>query len=150
MNSPQTDNPQDAAVPGRGRSRVWTTVLLAVVIFVAGAAVGGGATVLVGLRRLEHALQHPQMMPQRITDRLTRRLDLSPDQAARVRQIVTQRQATFEEIRREMYPRVTAELDRARDEIAEVLTDEQRAQWQRLFEKTRRRFRPPPPRNADG
>ena len=145
MSSSPTDSPQDAAVPSRGRTRVWTTVLLAALIFVAGAAVGGGATVLVGLRRLEHALQHPQMMPQRITDRLTRRLDLSPQQAAQVRQIITQRQAAFEEIRREMYPRVTAELDRARDEIAEVLTDEQREQWKSLFEKTRRRFRPPPP-----
>jgi hypothetical protein len=44
-----------------------------------------------------------------------------------------------------MYPRVTAELDRARDEIAAVLTDAQREQWKSLFEKTRHRFRPPPP-----
>jgi Spy/CpxP family protein refolding chaperone len=145
MNSPQTHNPQNVAVPGRSRTRVWTTVLLAAVIFVAGAAVGGGATVLVALRRLEYAMHHPQVVPQRLTDRLTRRLDLTPDQAARVKAIIIERQAAFEAIRLEMYPRVTAQLDQARDEIDEVLTDEQREQWQAWFDKTRRRFRPPPP-----
>ena len=145
MSSSQTDNLQDAASAGRRKSRVWTTVLMAVLIFVAGAAVGGGATVLLALNRLEYALHHPQMMPQRLTDRLTRRLDLTPDQATRVRQIITVRQEAFEEIRRDLYPRVTAELDGSRDEIAEVLTDEQRVKWSAWFEQARRRFRPPPP-----
>jgi hypothetical protein len=145
MTQPDTEQTTPTNLPPRKKRRLWLTVLMALLIFGAGAAVGVAGTVLVALKRLEHTLHHPEVVPERLTARLKRRLDLTPGQAEQVKKIIVERQAALQEIRRTAYPLVSLELEKARDQISEVLNDDQRAAWEAWFEEARRRFHPPPP-----
>lgn len=114
-------------------------------IFFSGMVCGGGLTVIVAVRNIRHAIHHPEEVPARLTRYLTRRLDLSSDQAEQVEGLIVQRQAHLQAIRRETQPRVAAELSALREEIGQVLTPDQRAKWDDIFDEAIDRWMPPPP-----
>lgn len=117
-------------------------VLVAGLIFLLGVLFGGAMTVGVGVHCLRYAIKHPEAMPARITARLTRKLDLSAEQRTRVGTILEDGQKSLMAIRSEVHPRVQSELDRIADDIADVLNDQQRQQWESLFEKLRQKWAP--------
>jgi hypothetical protein len=127
------------------RPRRWPRIVAALLIFFGGMVCGGGLTVIVAVRNIRHAIHHPEEVPARITRYLTRRLDLSPDQAEQIEGLIAQRQAHLQAIRRETQPRVAAELSGLREEIGQVLTPEQRAKWDDIFDDAVDRWMPPPP-----
>jgi cell division protein FtsB len=125
--------------------RRWLTVVLSLLIFGAGFVAGGGTAVIVALRTVRENIQHPERAADRIADRLRDRLELTDEQAANVRNIVHRRQEALMAIRSQVQPRVMAELDQARDEIADVLDPQRKAQWLTLFADLRRQWMPPLP-----
>lgn len=127
------------------RPRRWLRVVAALLIFIGGMVCGGGLTVIVAVRDIRHAMRHPEEVPPRITRYLTHRLDLSPDQADQIERLIAEHQAHFQAIRRETQPRVSAELSELREQISEVLTPEQRAKWDDIFDEAVERWMPPPP-----
>lgn len=123
--------------PGRRRA-----VTLALVIFVSG-AVAGGAIALTAVRHsTQSAFREPELVPARLAARMSRRLRLDPAQEAAVAGIIAERQAAWLEIRRSARPRVDAEIERLRREVAAVLRPRQAEQWDRWFERGRRRWLP--------
>ena len=92
--------------------RRWLTVVLSLLIFAAGFVVGGGTAVITVLRTVRQNIHHPERAPARITARLRRRLDLSDEQTRKVQAIVEHRQLALMEIRRQVQPRVMAELEK--------------------------------------
>ncbi len=125
-----------ASLPAAPRRR-WRSLLLALLIFVSGLIVGGGLTLI----RVRHgalwAIHHPEEAPPRIAAHLRWKLGLSDEQTEQVEQIVRKRQQALQAIRREVQPRVTAELDRVEAEISGMLNDAQRAKWHKLFTQLR-------------
>jgi hypothetical protein len=131
--------------PTLPRRRRWPRVVAALLIFLGGMVCGGGLTVIVAVRNIRHAMHHPEEVPARLTRYLTRRLDLSSDQAGQVENLIARRQTHLQAIRRETQPRVAAELAGLREEIGQVLTPEQRAKWDGIFDEAIDRWMPPPP-----
>lgn len=128
--------------PLKKRSR-WRGWLVALLIFVGGAAFGAGVTVVISVRALQQAVQHPERAPARLTARIARRLDLSTAQRRQVLQILTQRQRALQQIRREVQPRVETELSVLDNEILTVLTPNQQAEWKEMLASVRENWLPP-------
>jgi len=72
-----------------------------------------------------HAIKHPEQVPARATTRLAQRLDLSDEQRAEVEQILRRRLQLLTAIRRQLRPQIDGQLDGLREDIAEVLNDDQ-------------------------
>jgi len=144
MNPEIPNNVLQPLPPPAGRRR-WLTILLALVVFVAGMASGAALTVHFAVSRLQFAIHHPEAAPPRIAAVIQRRLDLDDQQRAEVEKIVAKHQREIAAIRRQFQPEIVDELDLVRDEIAAVLKEPQRERWTQLFEHFKQRWLPPAP-----
>lgn len=133
-------SPTSASLP-KPRRR-WLTLLLSLIIFIGGVVVGTGGTIAVAVHRIQYAIHHPEEAPRRITDRLRSKLSLDAQQADAVYAVVARRQANLQAIRREVQPRVEAELDGAVSEVEGVLRPEQAAKWRQMVRQIREQWLP--------
>jgi hypothetical protein len=131
-------------LPPRRRRR-WLTVLLGLVILGCGAIIGAGVALVVVRDRVLYALRHPEEMPARVTARLRRTLGLTEQQTEKVRVIVERRHAALQMIRRFVQPRVEAQLENFREDVAAVLSPPQAEAWRSHFDALRRTWVPPLP-----
>jgi hypothetical protein len=143
MTEVSASSPAPALAPSRRRR--WRTWLFALFIFLGGAALGSALTAGAIFRSFRHAMMHPEEAPQRITARLKSGLDLTNEQADQVRAIITRRQQSLMQIRRDVQPRVELELDQLESEIAAVLYAGQQEVWRTLATRFRRNWLPPVP-----
>jgi hypothetical protein len=111
-------------------------------------AIGSGATVIVVYKMVVHAIRHPEEAPARITERVRNKLDLTDEQAAKVKEIVARRQKAIQAIRREMQPRIEKEVDGARDEVAALLDPEKARKWRERVDLLKDTWLPAPPRDS--
>jgi len=139
MSEPSTANP--IATPRRR----WPGILLSLVIFAGGLMVGSGLSIAIAVHHIRYGGYHPEQAPPRIAAFLARRLDLDSKQAQQVEQLIAKHQANLEAIRRDVGPRVDAEIAALRQDIAAILTPEQRSKWDRIFDEALDRWLPPPP-----
>jgi hypothetical protein len=119
--------------------------LLALVIFMAGVVVGSGLTFKVITTGFKRFFQDPETLAQHITRRMEKTLDLTDDQVVRVRQIILERQKAFHTLRKEVQPRLEAEMENTRRELNAVLTPEQARKWERRYGRLLRFWLPAPP-----
>ena len=137
------DTPSSPLV--RTRRRWVRTFLLALVIFISGVVVGGGLTFKVITTGFKRVFQDPETLAERITHRMKKTLDLTDDQVIRVRQIILARQKAFHALRKEVQPRLEAEIENTRRELAAVLTPEQARKWGKRYGRLLRFWLPSPP-----
>jgi hypothetical protein len=130
--------------PTRPRRR-WLRIVLWLVIFGSGLLVGTGLTLIAVRRGVLQAIHHPEQMPTNVSRRLQRTLDLDDQQTQQVREILRRRQVDLEQIRVRYQPEIEEQLDLIRAEIGEVLDDQQRNAWYRIFDNKRRIWIPPLP-----
>jgi len=122
----------------------WKVVLATLVIFIAGLVTGA-----VGVHRLLKTNRpppraepmHPWMLRDGFRAELERRLQLTPEQSESIERIMREGQERVREISSLVTPEIQAELKAVRAEIRDVLTPEQR----REFEEIIRARRPRPP-----
>ena len=131
-----------AQSPPPRRSRPWLTVLLCVLIFLAGGVAGGGAVALHMARRFMEAVRHPEVIPDRIVSRLRRPLDLDAEQELKIKAILARRQATLLEARAAALQRAGPEFDGIEDDVAAVLRPDQVERWHELYENVRDEWMP--------
>jgi len=124
-------NPSQPLPPAPRRR--WLTVLLLLVIFFSGSVLGGGGMFVFLRNRALHVLHHPEDGPARMANRLRSKLGLSAEQTRQVEEILRQRQLALQAIRREVQPRVVAELNEVERQIAAVLDDAQQEKWHAIF-----------------
>ncbi len=122
----------------RIHGRTWLVVLLSVVIFVSGAIVGGGATMMWIRNQSREAWEHPERMSERIAGRIAERFELDDEQTARVREVVRRRHQALMQARESMLSQVDPELDRFTDEIAAQIPADRRDDFRSSFEDMRR------------
>jgi len=104
-------------------------ILVVIVTFTAGVAVGVFATHIVHVRG-EHM---PPVFPTRMmVNRLDRRLDLTDQQRVQVEQIIRRHHAAITTMWQGMHPRVHREIEQANAEITRILTPEQRKKFERI------------------
>ncbi len=128
------------------KKKRWRSFLLGVLILVSGMAIGTGGTVVVMKHIILHAIQHPEKVPQRITDRMRGKLDLTEDQAAKVKAILTERQKKIQDLLRQIQPEVDKEFEKAKEDVAAILKPGQAEKWRERFDRLRIWF-PAPPAN---
>ena len=122
-----------------GAYRLLIRLVLAVVIFGSGVAVGIGGYQLYLDRRAEYYRSHPEEAATRFADKLADRLDLNDQQARKVKQIVIEQWPGFQRIRNDMYPRMKAQMDQFRAKLVGVLNEKQLKAWdeyQASFERS--------------
>ena len=144
MKSETPSNVSQQLPPPASRRR-WLTLLLALVIFVAGMASGAALTVHFAVSRLQFAIHHPEAAPPRIAAAIQRRLDLDDAQSAEVEKIIAKHQLEIAAIRRKFQPEIIEQLDSVLDEVAAVLQEPQREKWTTLFDQFQERWLPPMP-----
>ena len=80
-----------------------------------------------------------------VAARLQSKLRLDEEQTRQVESILRERQTRLQDIRRRTQPEVEAELDQIAEQIAAVLNESQRQQWQNTFQSLRRTWLPASP-----
>ncbi len=135
------------------RTRATRIVLYAALIFGAGAITG--AFVAPHLGRAFMRPPRPEQMAEHMMDRLRGGLDLTPEQAARIKPLIEKTGQEMETIRKETTRRVFDRIAETNEEITSFLTPEQRTKFQRMEVEHRQRLQlyhplaespgPPPP-----
>ncbi|WP_415907817.1 hypothetical protein [Oleiharenicola sp. Vm1] len=142
----------------------WKLVLLLTGIFLAGAVAGGFVTLEVGKSMLRKRLAPDNWGPARLK-MLEKHLDLTSDQIERLKPIVRRDVDELNRLRQQGFQETRRILERMEKDIAEVLTPEQRAKFEKLNAEMRERARrlmeqrrnekgerraPPPPPEGEG
>jgi hypothetical protein len=120
-------------------------MLLVVAIFLGGAACGAAIATLAVTRHIHGGMQDPHSIASHITARFGKMLDLTDQQVDQVQRIIMRRHDALIDIRREIQPRLEAELSILEEEIAGVLNEEQRAKWHAHAAMVRAQWLPPIP-----
>ncbi|HSR10220.1 MAG TPA: hypothetical protein VLS90_02160 [Thermodesulfobacteriota bacterium] len=132
------------------RRRWVRTILVALVIFVSGAMIGGGLTVLIIAGGAKRYFQDPAVSADRITHRMKKQLDLTEDQVTQVHRIILERQQAFQSLRKQVQPQVKAQIEKTRRELSAVLTPEQARKWEKRFDRFRKFWMPKDRDNQPG
>lgn len=135
-----TTTPTSVNKNGRARH-----VALVGLVFLGGCACGAALATLAIKHAVHHAMQSPQTMAGHIAERLSGFLDLSDEQEKQVEQILVRRHEALTDIRREIQPKLEAELNILEQEIAAVLDDRQRVKWHEHAAAVRSQWLPPIP-----
>lgn len=136
MSEDQTPNPQPETavrVPPMPRRRRWVSIVLTLVIFLAGMIAGVGGLIILVRYQAMKKLQHPEQEVPRMAARIGWQLKLNPVQVKEVEKILRNRMAALDGVRREVQPRVNAELDLVDKQITELLDARQAENWHKIF-----------------
>ena len=128
------------------RRRTWLTVILCVLIFGGGLAVGAGGTVLWVVRHVRDAVQHPELAPHRVAERLQRRLDLDDATTDRVQAAIERVEPDLLEARADFVDRIDPLLDQIDNDVASVLPPDKLDEWHHQFRRFRDDWVPRPDR----
>ena len=117
------------------KKRRWKLVLLGLIILFCGMIIGAGITFHIGNVMILHVLGPGDEMADRITKRIDRNLDLTDKQRSQVAEIVARRVSAFKRILFDVYPKVKEQFALLHDEIAPILTEEQKRKWEKHYER---------------
>ena len=132
--------------PAAPRRRTWITVLLCLLIFGGGLAVGAGGTVLWVVRHVRDAVQHPELAPHRVAERLQRRMDLDEATTLRVEAAIERVEPDMLEARADFLDRMDPLLEQIEADVANVLPKDKLDEWHRQFRRFRDDWVPRPER----
>jgi Spy/CpxP family protein refolding chaperone len=135
-------------------AKTWQVILATIAIFVAGLVTGGAVTLGVVKWIASHRGPNPaallQGFPQRqgqmqqfgpqLMRRYAEQLGLTDEQRARIVPIVRRTAAQLGRDRREVQLQTALALEKMQDEIADVLTPEQRLKFEDMIAKQRARL----------
>ncbi len=145
------DNPQQAPLPkppADGAKRRCLTILLTLVVFASGLAIGSGLSFMYMDHLREHYRNHPEEAPYRFAERLRKELGLNDAQAKQVQDIIVDRWPKYMRTRREVYSAFEVHLGALDKDIAAVLREDQRQRWDEYMNRLRRNMNPPEPATA--
>lgn len=120
------------------KKRRWKFALLGLVILLCGMIIGAGITFHAGNVMMFHALSPDGETADRITKRIARKLDLTEEQRSRVSKIVAQRVSAYKGVLIEAYPRIKEQVELLHDEVAPLLTEDQKVKWEKHYKGMQR------------
>jgi len=122
----------------QGKTRIWIAMVL---LFVSGIAVGFfGSNLLLRRQVNEFVGRGPSGMHTRVVQRALRDLELTPEQRREIDLIIEETEPKLHLLGDELHRTMDSTLNEQHERIKAVLTDEQRADFERRLEEMRRRF----------
>lgn len=121
--------------------RRWLTLAMIATVFISGAVIGSGSTMIVVNRRVEEASsRHWNAVCERMLPALRSELELTDDQYADVEQIIRRHLAKLNEIRDEVIrPAIREEFAQMEQQVSAVLDERQNDRWLAWLEERRQR-----------
>jgi len=113
----------------------WKSLLLLVLVFFAGLAVGVVGTRIVVRRVVQGAIAHPERVQTYMERNLTRRLRLDNDQQVKLHDILTDTRGQLTSLRKEFQPQAAEVLTDADKKISALLTPEQQERYDKFKER---------------
>jgi ElaB/YqjD/DUF883 family membrane-anchored ribosome-binding protein len=124
--------------------RKWVTLLLMAVVFAAGGAIGAGIMAII--RPPPRPAWTPpassQQIRDRLVDRINERVKLTPAQSEQVRRIADDYVQDSLALRASVQPQMSQEMNELHDDVAAVLTENQKPAWDTLFAEFKARWTP--------
>jgi hypothetical protein len=116
----------------------WKWVLLGLAILFCGMVIGAGVTFHAGHVMMFRAISPRGDMAERVTKHIDRDLHLTDQQRTQVAKIVAHRVSAFKTILIDAYAGIKEQFELLHDEVAPILTDEQKLKWERRYKKMQR------------
>ena len=113
----------------------WKSILLLLLVFSAGLAVGVVGTRVVVRRAVQHAMMNPERVELVMERNLTRRLQLDNDQQAKLHTVLTDTRAQLTDLRKQYQPQAAEIWRGAGTKISAFLTSEQQAKFSKIKEQ---------------
>jgi hypothetical protein len=128
------ENPVNTPSQTLKKSR-WKLALLGLVIFFCGMVIGAGITFHAGSVMMFRAISPRGEMAERVTKHIDRDLDLTDEQRSQVAKIVAHRISASKNILIDAYVRIEEEFELLHDEVAPILTEQQKLRWEKHYKK---------------
>jgi hypothetical protein len=116
----------------------WKLVLLGFLILFCGMVIGAGITFHAGSVMMFRAISPRGDMAERVTKHIDRDLDLTDEQRSQVARIVALRISAFRNIVIDAYGKTEEQFELLHDEVAPILTEEQKPKWEKHYKKLHR------------
>ena len=114
-------------------------------VFASGIGVGAVGASQYMLSRMQHYRANPEVLPGELSAKLQSRMNLSDEQTAKVRGIITLRHGNITSLRDASAPGILQEFSLMEQEIANVLNPTQRELWHETADWARKTFSPTDP-----
>lgn len=114
----------------------WKSILLLVLVFFAGIAVGVVGTRAVVRHAVQTAIVHPEKVQAIMERNLTRRLRLDNEQQVKLHAILTDTRTQLTDLRKQFQPQAATILHDTDQKISALLTPEQQSRYEKIKEKT--------------
>lgn len=124
------------------RQRRWLSFAMMVLVFGSGSVIGSGLTMIAVNDKYDARLKNPPSCRDHVLPAMQRELDLSEDQATKVKAILTDHDRAMGKIWMDMGPKWREQLKRLEEQVNGVLTADQQAKWHAWLEQRRRRVWP--------
>lgn len=128
----------------------WRMAFFGMVILVAGIVIGGALMMILAPQMLIKPPPGPEFDSMRVIPLLRADLGLTDEQTEKIKPIMDKHMAKLNQLRMDARTEIGETLKQMNDEIAAVLTDEQRAKWQRELAQLERDLHPPDWRRGEG
>lgn len=110
----------------------WKSILLLVLVFVAGVMAGVVGTRTFIRHAIRQAVAHPEKVQSLLEQNLTRKLQLDGRQQAQLHAIMTESRTQMRELRQNFQPPAAAVFRGTDEKISALLTPEQQARYEKF------------------
>ncbi|HVX62357.1 MAG TPA: hypothetical protein VHC19_17195 [Pirellulales bacterium] len=130
------------------RQRRWLSLAMMVLIFGSGTVIGSGLTMIAVNDKYDARMKNPSASCDHVLPVMQRELQLSDEQSAEVKTILTEHDKAVGKLWTDMRPKFREQLKQLENQVNGVLTTEQQEKWHAWLEQRRRRFWSSPSRSG--
>jgi len=124
------------------KAHTWRMAFFGLIILVAGVVIGGSSMLIFAPKKLMKPPPGPEFNSLRMIPPLREDLGLDPEQAEKIKPILDKHMQKLNTIRIEARSEIGETLKQMNEEIAAILTDEQKQIWQHELDRLQRELRP--------
>lgn len=144
------ESPDNLGIDYVQKMHRWRMAFFGVVILLAGIVIGGALMMILAPQVLIKPPPGPEFDSTRVVPALRADLGLTDDQTEKIKPIMDKHMAKLNQLRIDARTEVGETLKQMNNEIAAVLTDEQKARWQNELDRLERDLHPPDWRRGEG
>ncbi len=143
MRTEPSNKPDTAHPPYRRRCR-WLSLVLMIVVFVSGALVGSGLTIIFKPQRALFGHKTLEERRDRLVEWIDRDVGLSDKQKEQVGKIVLERFRELRELRKIIQSQQEIQAHLLHDKVAALLDDDQQDKWRKWWQERFKEWFPQP------